>query len=126
MGKKQTSLIDEHDHRSGCPIARTLDLLGDKWTLVIMRDALIFGKKTFAEFERRSEQIPTNLLASRLNRLVEMGLLAKVPYQTRPTRYHYLPTDIGRSLKPILREMRKFGEAHLNGTVKTGSEPTSN
>ncbi len=106
-----------HSHRSVCPIARTLDLLGDKWTLLVMRDALVFGRKSFAEFERSPEKIPTNLLADRLKRLVEAGFMEKVPYQTKPVRYHYLPTEKGRSVRPVIRAMKNFGETYLDGKV---------
>lgn len=100
--------------RSRCPIARTLDVLGDKWTLVIMRDALFFDRRTFAEFERSGENIPTNLLANRLKKLVEFGLLEKVQYQTHPVRYRYEPTEMADELKPILRSIKRFGEKNLS------------
>ena len=100
--------------RSECPIARTLDILGDKWTLLVLRDALVFGYRTYAEFEHSAEKIPTNLLADRLKRLTEHGLLEKVAYQDKPKRYHYVPTERGRAVRPVLRAMRLFGEGHLN------------
>ena len=101
-------------HRSRCPIARTLDLLGDKWTLVVMRDALYFNCRTFADFSNRMEHIPTNILADRLKRLVEHGLLTKVAYQQNPQRFEYLPTAEGREVRPILRAMKAFGEQRLS------------
>lgn len=104
-------------HRSRCPIARCLDILGDKWTLVIMRDALFFNCRTFADFSASGENIPTNILSTRLKKLVELGLLEKTPYQDKPTRYEYQPTASGRELRPILRAMRVFGEKHLGGRV---------
>ena len=100
--------------RSSCPIARTLDLFGDKWTLVIMRDALFFDCRTFADFANCSEKIPTNLLAERLKRLVSIGMLEKVPYQAKPVRYDYKPTPLGHSLQPVLKEILKFGQTHLS------------
>jgi len=102
-------------HRSHCPIARTLDVVGDKWTLLVLRDALVFGRKSFADFEHSPEKIPTNLLADRLKRLVEYGLLEKVAYQDRPVRYYYLPTEKGRAVRPVIRAMKNFGEAYLDG-----------
>lgn len=112
-----SSFMTEKDtqirYRSECPIARSLDLLGDKWTLVIMRDALFFEKRTFAEFERSSERIPTNLLADRLKKLIESGLLEKVRYQDHPVRFRYEPTRTAQQLKPILRSLKQFGEKHL-------------
>lgn len=109
--------------RSPCPIARTLDILGDKWTLLVLRDALFFEARTFAEFERRPEHIPTNLLSDRLKRLVEAGLLEKVAYQEHPLRYEYVPTASGRAVRPVIRAMRQFGEAHLGGRVSTEPAP---
>jgi DNA-binding HxlR family transcriptional regulator len=100
-------------HRSLCPIARSLDLLGDKWTLLVMRDALIFGRRTFAEFAGSNEKIPTNLLSNRLKRLVELGLLEKVPYHTRPQRFEYVPTDKGKAIKPVLSSLKRFGDEQL-------------
>ncbi len=104
-------------HRSACPIARTLDLLGDKWTLLVMRDALVFGRKSFADFERSAERIPTNLLADRLKKLVDYGLLEKVAYQDKPVRYHYLPTPQGRAVRPVIRALKNYGETYLGGTA---------
>ncbi|MDB2511043.1 helix-turn-helix transcriptional regulator [Luminiphilus sp.] len=103
------------EHRSPCPISRSLDLLGDRWTLLIMRDALFLNGRTFADFCASRERIPTNLLSDRLRKLVGLGLLAKVPYQTRPTRYEYVPTELGKALKPVLRALKSFGEEHLDG-----------
>lgn len=102
------------EYRSNCPLARSLDLLGDKWTLVIMRDVLIFKRHTFAEFEKSGEHIPTNLLSSRLKKLVEHGLLKKVLYQSGPNRYRYEATEKARDLRPVLRALLQFGEKHLN------------
>lgn len=104
-----------HTHRSVCPIARTLDLVGDKWTLLVLRDALVFGRKSFAEFENSAERIPTNLLADRLKRLVESGFMEKVAYQDKPVRYHYLPTKQGKAVRPLIRAMKNFGETYLDG-----------
>ena len=102
-------------YRSLCPIARSLDLLGDKWTLLIMRDALFFDCKTYADYSNSIEKIPTNLLADRLKKLVKHELLKKVPYQEKPIRYEYLPTKKGKEIKSILRSMLAFGENHLEG-----------
>ena len=102
-------------HRSICPIARTLDVLGDKWTLVVMRDALYFDRRTFADFANSKEHIPTNLLSDRLKRLVSHGFLEKVRYQKNPERFEYAPTAKGEAIKPILKSMRQFGELHLGG-----------
>jgi len=99
--------------RSNCPIAKSLDLLGDKWTLLILRDALVFNRRTYSEFARSPEHIPTNLLAQRLKRLVASGLLEKVAYQQNPERFEYLPTDKGRAIRPVIKALRHYGETFL-------------
>lgn len=98
--------------RSGCPIATTLDVVGDKWSLVIIRD-MITGKKRFGEFLSSPEGIPTNILTSRLKRMGEAGLIEKVAYQTNPPRFDYVLTIRGRRLLPVLQEMCRWanGEA---------------
>lgn len=101
--------------RSGCPIASTLDILGDKWSLVIVRD-LFTGKQRFNEFAASPERIPTNLLSQRLRQLEEQGLVAKAPYQERPRRYAYTLTPAGRALLPILQDISRWANAHMPGT----------
>ena len=101
------------EHRSSCPISRSLDLIGDRWTLLIMRDALFFNCRTFGEFSASREHIPTNLLTDRLRKLVGLRLLARLQYQERPPRFEYVPTDLGIALKPMLRAMKLFGEKYL-------------
>ena len=82
-----------------------------------MRDALFFGRRTFAEFAGNNEKIPSNLLSNRLKRLVDMGLLEKVPYHTRPQRFEYVPTEKGKAIKPVLKSLMRFGEEQLEGEV---------
>ena len=101
--------------RSPCPVANTLDILGDKWTLLVVRD-LLLGCKTYGEFAASPEGIPTNILAERLKRLVNAGLVTKQQYQARPVRYAYTLTDKGRALGPVLRAMVKWASTHIPGT----------
>jgi len=96
--------------RSDCPISKTLDLLGDKWTLLVLRDILVFGAKTYSDFARSPEHIPTNLLAQRLKKLVDENMLEKKAYQSNPIRYEYLATEKGKSVRPIITAMKKFGD----------------
>ncbi len=102
-------------NRSGCPIATTLDLVGDKWSLVVVRD-MLNGKKRFGEFIESPEGIPTNILANRLKRMEETGVLSKKPYQERPTRFAYALTERGESLLPILQAMCRWGNAQFPDT----------
>ncbi|NCF45907.1 MAG: transcriptional regulator [Proteobacteria bacterium] len=101
------------DFRSACPVSRSLDLMGDKWTLLIMRDALIFDRRTFADFAASSERIPTNLLSQRLKKLVATGLLERRPYHDKPLRYEYIPTALAADLRPVLTALEVFGRRHL-------------
>lgn len=101
--------------RSGCPIATTLDCLGDSWTLVIVRDMLT-GKKRYGEFLDSPEGITTNILANRLNRMEDLGIISKTPYQTNPVRNEYSLTDAGRDLTPVLQAMCRWGNKYYPDT----------
>jgi DNA-binding HxlR family transcriptional regulator len=94
-----------------CPIARTLDRTGDGWSLMILRDASQ-GLTRFDEFEK-SLGIAPNILSKRLTGLVEAGLLERRLYSTRPPRYEYVPTPIGRDFQPVLIAMMAFGNRHF-------------
>ncbi|MCG8510344.1 MAG: helix-turn-helix transcriptional regulator [Rhodospirillales bacterium] len=97
--------------RSPCPIAVTLDLVGDRWTLILIRD-MITGKSRYGEFLESPEGITTNILANRLRRMEETGLVEKTPYQAHPPRYAYSLTERGESLLPVLQEICRWA----NGT----------
>lgn len=101
--------------RSSCPIACTLDIFGDKWTLLVVRD-LFAGKKTYGGFQNSPEKVPTNMLADRLKRLVEHQIVVKTPYQEHPVRYEYALTPKGRELGMILKAMVQWGEKHIPGS----------
>ena len=101
--------------RSGCPIATTLDIVGDRWTLVILRDMLI-GKKRFSQFLESPERITTSVLADRLALMEAAGLVTKTPYQLRPKRYEYVPTKKGLGLLPMLQEMCRWANRFMPET----------
>lgn len=107
---KQTKL-----KRSPCPVACTLDMLGDKWTLLIIRD-LFCGRTFFNEFCRSPEGIATNILANRLEKLVEQKLVEKYVSTDAPVREAYRLTAKGKSLRPVLEAVAKWGLAHIEGT----------
>ncbi len=107
--------LPEGAERSPCPISTVLDLVGDKWTLVVMRD-LFVGKSKFGEFEQSPERIPTNILSERLKRLEGAGMIERAPYQDRPVRYAYALTKKGRAFLPVLQEMCRWGNAFVPGT----------
>ena len=102
--------------RSRCPIANVLDLFGDRWTLLVVRDLLLRGRHRFTELEAGGESIPTNILADRLERLRAARIVSRRRYQKKPPRYEYHLTQRGRDLAPVLREMGVWANRHLPGT----------
>lgn len=104
--------------RSGCPIATSLDVFGDRWTLVIVRD-LATGKSRFGDFLKSPERIPTNVLTDRLLRLEEFGLIEKSAYHKHPTRFEYALTPKGAELLPVLQAICEWANRHMPETWKT-------
>ena len=101
--------------RSRCAIANALDLVGDKWSLLVIRD-MLRGKRTYGELVDSPEKIPTNILADRLKRLEEAGIIASAAYQERPVRYAYALTEKGAALGEVLLALVRWGKAHIPGT----------
>lgn len=121
MSKKKTVRPAVDFKRSSCPVTNTLDILGDKWTLLVIRD-LFLGKRLYREFAESPEGIPTNILADRLKRLEAQGLLSREPYQERPVRYAYSLTRKGEALLPVLAEIVIWANRHIPGTAKPPPE----
>ena len=101
--------------RSPCPVACALDLIGDRWTMVVVRD-LFLGKQRFDEFLTSPEGIATNILADRLKLLQEQGLLTKTADEEDRRRFHYELTPTGRSLRDVIVPLARWGLANLPGT----------
>ena len=114
---KSSKKITECLERSKCPVTNTLDLIGDKWTLLVIRDMLFLKKKLFNEFLVSPEGIATNILTERLKRLEEHGIIEKRPYTQTPVRYEYRLTRRGEDLRPLLMEMIRWGNVHVEGTI---------
>jgi DNA-binding HxlR family transcriptional regulator len=93
-----------------CSVAQCLEVVGEWWSMLILRDVFM-GVTRFDQFQQRLG-ISRNILNQRLRRLVESGVLAKVPYRERPVRYDYRLTDKGRDLWPVLTAMRQWGDRH--------------
>lgn len=112
-----------------CPVARTLDVVGEWWTLLIVRDALL-GARRFEDF--KATGIADNILSARLKRLVEEGVLERSRYQERPDRYEYVLTEKGRALGPVVQALRGWGRRWTEGEdlsptpvhTACGHEPT--
>lgn len=105
-------MIEPSPPPTTCPLARALELIGDRWSLVILRE-IVKGRHRYGEFSRCAERIPTNILASRLRRLGEHGLIAKVPYQARPRRHEYHLTRKGAALLPAMQALARWGSDQL-------------
>lgn len=103
--------------RSSCPITNVLDLLGDKWTLLVIRD-LVLGKRRYQEFIDSPEEMASNILADRLNKLQAAGLVSRRAYQQNPARYEYFLTKRGKELEPILEAIIVWGKKQYPGTKK--------
>lgn len=106
---------EPHFKRSHCAVANGLDLFGDKWTLLVVRD-LLLGKSRYGEFAQSEETIPTNILSSRLKSLEEAGVVEKRPYCEKPLRYEYALTAKGQDLKPVLEAMATWAKIYVPGS----------
>jgi DNA-binding HxlR family transcriptional regulator len=104
-------------------VACSLDLFGDRWTLLVIRDAFL-GRSRFKEFTASPEGIPTNILADRLARLVASGILEQEPSEPGSRHLAYRLTQKGRALAPVLRSLRDWGLAWVPGTKALLEEPS--
>ncbi|MEM9083150.1 MAG: helix-turn-helix domain-containing protein [Planctomycetota bacterium] len=101
--------------RSYCPVARTLDLVGDKWTLVVVRD-LLLGMTRYDQFLDRPERIATNELAARLKKLEGMGDDTRHRYGEHARRFEYRLTSRGEELRPLVQSIVDWGLGHIPGS----------
>jgi DNA-binding HxlR family transcriptional regulator len=108
--------------RSRCAVANSLDIVGDKWSLLVVRD-LLHGKSTYSELADSREGIPTNILADRLKRLEGAGIVISTPYQQRPVRYAYALTPKGKALGDVLLAFVRWGKQYIPGTVVMNQGP---
>jgi DNA-binding HxlR family transcriptional regulator len=115
MARTRSSADHADELRSRCPVACSLDVLGDRWTLLVIRD-LFAGKSRFGEFMTSPERIPTNILAERLKRLERAGLIATTPYSEHPVRVDYRLTERGRALAPVVDAIAVWGLEQFPGT----------
>jgi len=111
-----TSKVKPAAKRSPCPVAATLDLIGDRWTLLIIRD-LFAGKSRYWELVSSPERIATNILAARLDTLQACGLVLTRESPERVGSSEYRLSARGRSLLPLLKSMRDWGLANIAGTA---------
>lgn len=98
--------------KSNCPISYSLDLFGDKWTLLILRDVILWGKTRFAEFQSSDERIASNILSDRLRRLEEQGIITTQKDPADARQKIYAATAKGLSLTPVLLEIAAWGASN--------------
>ena len=104
--------VEPKPHRSGCPVSISLDVLGDRWSFLIIRDLMVRGLQTFKDFQDSGEHIATNILSDRLHKLQHAGILtAEVP-EHDARRFHYRLTEKGIDLAPVLLELLIWGARH--------------
>lgn len=95
-----------------CPVAKTLDLIGERWTILLVRDLLLQGPRRFQDFQASLPGVAPNVLSDRLKKLEEAGLVGRKLYSERPPRLQYVLTDKGKSLGPIVKALRDWGTKH--------------
>jgi len=98
--------------RSGCPVSISLEVLGDRWSLLIIRDLMVRGLKTFREFHNSGERISTNILADRLRKLQAAGIITSETTERDRRRVNYRLTERGIDLAPVLLELLIWGSRH--------------
>ena len=95
-----------------CPIARTLDIVGERWTILVLRDLMVEGPRKFHDFERSLSGISPNTLSARLKRLEDSGIVERRFYEHHPPRAEYVLTQKGQELRPVLTALLEWGRKH--------------
>ena len=110
----------DHNRRSTCPINAALEVLGDRWSLLIVRDMLFGGARTYRDFLRSDEKIATNILANRLGRLQVAGIITSEPHPDDGRSSIYRLTSKGADLVPVLMELSAWGTRYEGGQPPQG------
>lgn len=92
-----------------CPVARALDMIGERWTLLILRDLMRYGPMRFQQFEQALPGLAPNTLSARLKTLEAAGMITTRLYESHPPRYEYFLTDKGKALRPVLKSLYAWG-----------------
>ncbi|WP_233268775.1 winged helix-turn-helix transcriptional regulator [Mucilaginibacter lacusdianchii] len=100
--------------RSDCPISSSLDIFGDRWSLLIVRDLMLHKTRTYGDFTKSAEKIATNILANRLQVLEESGIIIKLPYPDNKVKGLYQLTQKGVDLIPALIEIALWGRKYVS------------
>ncbi|MDQ3317152.1 MAG: helix-turn-helix transcriptional regulator [Actinomycetota bacterium] len=111
------------EHRSGCPINLSLEVLGDGWSLLILRDMVFSGKRHFREFLRSEEGISSNILADRLRKLTNEGMITKADDPTHKQKSIYRLTEKSIALVPVFAQLGAWGSRHLPASEEASAIP---
>lgn len=95
-----------------CPIARSLDVVGERWTILVLRELIRFGPRKFQEIQTALPGISPNTLSARLKRLEQAGIVERRFYEQHPPRAEYVLSEKGRELGPVLRALFEWGQRH--------------
>lgn len=99
-------------HQKNCPVARTLDLIGERWTILVLRDLILKGPQRYQDLQDSLEGVAPNTLSARLKDMEAHGLVERKLYNEHPPRLEYYLTEKGKSLGPVLRALRDWGDKH--------------
>jgi DNA-binding HxlR family transcriptional regulator len=101
---------NQHRYDLDCPVARTLDVIGERWAILILRDLVLKGPCKFQDFEQSLQGVSPNTLSSRLKTLEEHKIVSRRFYEDHPPRAEYVLTEKGKELRPVLRALREWGQ----------------
>ncbi len=98
--------------QKSCPVARALDIIGERWTILLLRDLVLQGPRRFQDFQESLAGVAPNTLSARLKAMEKHGLIARRFYSDHPPRVEYHLTQKGRNLGPVLKALRQWGDRH--------------
>jgi DNA-binding HxlR family transcriptional regulator len=98
--------------QKNCPVARTLDVIGERWTILLLRDLFLRGPRRFQDFQESLAGVAPNTLSARLKDMEKHGLIERRAYSNHPPRLEYQLTEKGKSLAPVLKALRDWGQRH--------------
>ncbi|UTA69172.1 helix-turn-helix domain-containing protein [Emticicia sp. 21SJ11W-3] len=111
--------MKSNERRSDCPISLSLDIFGDRWSLLIVRELMLYETRTYGDFTKSEEKIATNILANRLQILEENGIIVKLPYPDNKVKGLYKLSPKGVDLIPALIEIALWGDKYLSNSTES-------
>ena len=112
MSIEYFALMARSYQQKNCPVARTLDVIGERWTILLLRDLFLRGPRRFQDFQESLAGVAPNTLSARLKDMEAHGLIARRLYSNHPPRLEYQLTEKGKSLAPVLKALRDWGQRH--------------